>query len=92
MWCVCVCVCSGGLVAESSLTLASAWTVAHEATLFMGFSRQEQWSGFPFPPPSDLPDLGIKESKLGLQHYRQIIITNNILLIITTYNGLSVEL
>ena len=32
------------------------WTVAHEAPLSMGFSRQEYWSGLPFPPPGDLPD------------------------------------
>ena len=31
-------------------------TVARQAPLFMGFSRQEYWSGLPFPPPGDLPD------------------------------------
>ena len=36
------------------------WTVAHQAPLFMGFPRQEYWSGWPFPPPGDLPDLGIE--------------------------------
>ena len=36
------------------------WTVAHQAPLSMGFSRQEYWSGLPFPPPADLPDLGLK--------------------------------
>ena len=36
------------------------WTVAHQASLSMGFSRQEYWSGFPFPPPVDLPDPGIE--------------------------------
>ena len=35
-------------------------TVAHQAPLSMGFSRQEYWSGWPFPPPRDLPDPGIK--------------------------------
>ena len=39
---------------------ASPWTVAHQAPLFMGFSRQEYWSGLPFPSPGDLPDPGIK--------------------------------
>jgi len=34
--------------------------VAHWAPLFMGFSRQEYWSGLPFPLPRDLPDPGIK--------------------------------
>ena len=33
-------------------------TVAHQAPLSMGFSRQEYWSGLPCPPPEDLPDLG----------------------------------
>ena len=36
------------------------WTVAHLALCPWGFSRQEYWSGLPFPPPGDLPDLGIK--------------------------------
>ena len=31
------------------------WTVDHQAPLSMGFSRQESWSGFPCPPPGDLP-------------------------------------
>ena len=35
-------------------------TVAHQAPLSLGFSRQEHWSGLPFPPPGDLPDPGIK--------------------------------
>ena len=32
------------------------WTVARQTHLFMGFSRQEYWSGLPFPPPGDSPD------------------------------------
>ena len=36
------------------------WTVAHQATLSMGFSRQEYWNGLPFPSPEDLPDPGIE--------------------------------
>jgi len=32
----------------------------------MGFSRQEYWSGLPFPPPGDLPDPGIKPKSLAL--------------------------
>ena len=39
---------------------AAPWTVAHQAPLSMGFSRQEYWSRLPFPPPGDLPDPGIK--------------------------------
>ena len=36
------------------------WTIAHQAPLFMGFSRQEYKSQLPFPSPGDLPDAGIK--------------------------------
>ena len=36
------------------------WTVAYQALPSMGFSRQEYWSGLPFPSPGDLPDLGIE--------------------------------
>ena len=50
----------GGLVAKSCLTLATPWTVACQAPLSMGFSRQEYWSGLPFPSPGDLPDPGIE--------------------------------
>ena len=39
---------------------ATPWTVVYQAPLFMGFSRQECWSGLPFPPPGDLPDPGIE--------------------------------
>ena len=40
------------------------WTVAHQAPLSMGFSRQEYWSGLPRPPLGDLPDPGIDPSSL----------------------------
>ena len=47
----------GGLVAKSCPTLATPWTVACQAPLFMGFSRQEEWvanwSGLPFPSPEE---------------------------------------
>ena len=39
---------------------ATPWTVAHQAPPSMGFSRQEYWSGVPFPSPGDLLDLGIE--------------------------------
>ena len=38
------------------------WTVARQAPLSMGLSRQEYWSGLPFPPPGDLPNPGIEPS------------------------------
>ena len=37
---------------------ATPWTVTHQAPLSMGYSRQEYWSGLPFLPPGDLPNLG----------------------------------
>ena len=44
--------------------LWTPWTVAHQALLSMGFSRQEYWSELPCPPPGDLPDPGIKPTSL----------------------------
>ena len=58
---------SGGLVAKSYLTLAILCTVALQAPLSMEFSRQEYWSGFPFPSPGDLPDPGIEPRSLAFQ-------------------------
>ena len=60
----------GDLVAKSCLTLATPWTVACQAPLSMGFSRQEYWSGLPFPSPGVFPT---QESNPGLLHYRQIL-------------------
>ena len=39
---------------------ATLWTVAHQTPLSMGFSRQEDWSGLPCPPPGDLPNPGME--------------------------------
>ena len=46
---------------------AAPWTVAHQASLSMGFPRQESWSGLPFPSPGDLPDPGIEPGSPALQ-------------------------
>ena len=46
--------------------LGTAWTVAHQARLSIGFSRQEYWSGLPFPSPGDLPDPGIERMSPAL--------------------------
>ena len=43
------------------------WTVDYQASLSMGFSRQEHWSGLPFPSPGDLPNPGIKPRSPALQ-------------------------
>ena len=54
-------------VAKSCPTLATPRTEAHQAPLSMGFSRQEYWSGLPFPSPRDLSDPGIKAGSPALQ-------------------------
>ena len=45
---------------------ATPWTEAHQAFLPMEFSRPQYWSGFPFPPPGDLPDPGIQPKSPAL--------------------------
>ena len=45
---------------------ATPWTVACQGPLSMGFSRQEYWSGLPFPPPGDLSDPGIEAESPAL--------------------------
>ena len=47
--------------------VVTPWTVAHQAPLSMGFSRQEHWSGLPFPSPGDLPNPGIEPGSPALQ-------------------------
>ena len=49
------------LLSHARLFLAP-WTVAHQAPLPMEFSRQEYWSGLPFPSPGNLPNPGIKSA------------------------------
>ena len=46
---------------------ANPWTISRQASLSMGFSRQEYWSELPFPSPGDLPDPGIKSGSPALQ-------------------------
>ena len=46
---------------------ATPWTVGYQAPPSMEFSRQEYWSGFPFPSPGDLPDPGIEPGPPRLQ-------------------------
>ena len=54
-------------VVQSCLTLCDPVDCSHQAPLSMGFSRQENWSGLPFPSPGDLPDLGIEPRSPALQ-------------------------
>ena len=42
------------------MVLVTPWTIAHQASLSMEFSRQEYWSGLPFPSPGNLPDPRVK--------------------------------
>ena len=56
-----LCVC-----AQSRLTLWAPWTVAHQAPLSLEFSRQEHWSGLPFPTPWYLPNPGIEPESPAL--------------------------
>ena len=70
--CVYVCVCTHlNLCCAYSLSrvrlFATTWTVARQAPLFMGSSRQEYWSGLPCPPPEDLYKPGIKTRSPALQ-------------------------
>ena len=53
-----MCVCSVALIMSNCF--ATPWTVTHQASLPMELSRQEYWSGLPFPPPADLPDPGME--------------------------------
>ena len=50
---------------------ATLWTVAPQAHLSMGFSRQEYWNGLPCPPPEDLPNPGIKPTSLCILHWQE---------------------
>ena len=54
------------LVTQLYLFYVTPWTVVHQASLSMEFSRQTYWNGLPFPAPGDLPDL-------GLLHCQQIL-------------------
>ena len=56
-----MCACQIASVMSNS---ATPWTLAHQAPLFMGFSRQEYWSGLPCPPPGDLSEPGIEPTSL----------------------------
>ena len=57
----------GGLVAKSCPPLAIPWTIAFQAPLFIGFSRQEYRSGLPFPSLGDVADQGIEPRSPALQ-------------------------
>ena len=58
------CWCSGLCHFSRVQLFATPWTVAHQAPLSLGFSRQEHWSGLPRSPPGALPDPGIEPTSL----------------------------
>ena len=55
------------LVTHYAQLFVIPWTVASQASLSMGFSRQEYWSGLPFPTPGDLSNPGIEPESPTLQ-------------------------
>ena len=57
----------GGLVTKSYVALVIPWTVARQAPLSIRLSRQEYWSGLPFPSPGDLPNSEIEPRSPALQ-------------------------
>ena len=63
-------ICENESISCSVMSDSVPWTAAHQAPLTMEFSRQEWWSGLPFPSPGDLPDPGVVNT--GLLHCRQI--------------------
>ena len=62
-----MCLLSHSVVSDS----VTSWTVARQAPLSMGLSRQERWSGLPCPPPGDRPDSGIEHRQRSAQPSRQ---------------------
>ena len=68
MLCVCVCVCVCTLSCVQ--LFMTPWIVAHQVPLSMGYSRQEYWSGLPFPSLGDLSNPGIKPVSLCLLHWQ----------------------
>ena len=57
-------------VAQSCLTLRDPWTLFHQASVYMGFSRQEYWNGLPFTSPVDVPNPGINLCLFHLLHWQ----------------------
>ena len=54
---------------------ATAWSVAHQVPLSVGFSREKYWSGLPFPTPRDLPSPGIELHLLRLLNWQAYSLT-----------------
>ena len=61
-----VCTCAHSVMSDS----ATPWIIVHLAPMSMEYSRQEYWSGLPFPAPGDLPQPGIEPHLLHLLHWQ----------------------
>ena len=59
--------CEAPYLGQSEVAFTALWTVTYQAPLSMGSSRQEYWSGLPFPSPGDHPDPGIEPGSPALQ-------------------------
>ena len=68
--CVCVCVCVCMCVLSHVQIFGILWTIASQAALSMEFSKQEYWTGLPFPPPGDLPNPRIEPRSLVSLHWQ----------------------
>ena len=75
--CVCICIHTHTYIHECVLSrfscvwlFVTSWTIAHQASLSMGFSRQEFWTGLPFHSPGNLPTQG---SNPCLLHCKQVL-------------------
>ena len=62
---------------------ATPWTVAYQAPPSVGFSRQEYWSGVPFPSPGDLPDPGIEHGSPSLPALSSVQLLSRVRLFVT---------
>ena len=83
----------GGLVTKACPTLVTPWTVPRQSSLPIGFSRQQYWSGLPFPSPGDLPDIGIEPGSPALQADSLLIELQNLMLLwnVSRRRGLILE-
>ena len=83
-----VCMCT-----QLCLTLWDPWTVAHQAPLPMEFSRQEYWSGLPFPTPGYLPNPGIEPASPALagRFFTTVPPGKPVILVLTTFHKLNIQ-
>ena len=66
-WCTFTCMAESVGCSVVSWLFGTPWTIAHQAPMSMGFSKQEYWSGLPCPSPENLPNPGLELRSLVLQ-------------------------